>query len=81
MSYVNVNLSCSFCHATGRTECSKCRGSGRLKWYIQLTVVFKNNTDDYIKKSEQIPDKEIRNCQAQTTFSEQSQRVGIYYCI
>ena len=36
--------------------------------------------DDFIKKSEQIPDECLRHCQGHATFSEQNERVcGNFY--
>lgn len=67
---------CSTCHRAGRIECTPCRGNGKLKWFLQLTVKFTNNKNDYLKQqSSQIPDELIRECQAQNIFSEQNVRL------
>ena len=50
-------------------------GTTRLKWYIQLTVNFSLLEDDFLKKSEDIPDLKLRTCQGMTTFTEQNPRV------
>ena len=63
------------CHGSCHTSCSKCAGVGRLKWYVELKVHFKNQDDDYFNKSEAIPDKNLRKCEAVSTFSEQNPRV------
>jgi hypothetical protein len=77
---------CETCQRTGRVTCNTCRGSGKLKWFLQLTVTFTNNVDDFLKntssytppngkEAERIPDDMIRDCLAQNTFSEQNVRV------
>ncbi len=71
--------SCITCQRTGRVTCHHCKRSGRLKWFLQLTVDFKNNTDDYIKKSEAIPDQELRECLAMNVFSENNNRVKLFF--
>lgn len=63
------------CSRTGRVMCKQCQGNGRLKWFLQLTVMFRNNKDDFIKKTEDIPDEKIRNCIAKNTFIENNIRV------
>ena len=67
------------CHSTGRITCNHCRGSGKLRWFLQLTVTFHNNDDDYIKKSGDIPEKLLRDCLAKNIFSEQNQRVRNFF--
>ena len=63
------------CHATGRVICPTCRGARQLKWYIQLTVKFDILENDFLQKSENIPDKNMRSVQGLTTFQEQLPRV------
>ena len=57
-------------------SCDRCHGSGRLKWFQQLIVTFKNNVDDYFKKYDVIPEKLVRTCKPHTVFSEQDTRVS-----
>ena len=71
-------FSCFICNSSGRKQCSTCRGSGKLKCYIQLTVTYKCHENDFIKKSARIPDDSLRKCQAHVTFSEQNERVREY---
>ena len=40
-----------------------------------MIVKFENHENDFIKKSEEIPDESLRHCQAHVTFSEQNERV------
>ena len=63
------------CAATGRVICPTCRGARQLKWYIQLTVKFDILENDFLQKSENIPDKNMRSVQGLTTFQEQLPRV------
>ena len=71
---------CMSCSSTGRIVCSHCRGHGKLRWFLQLTVTFHNNCDDYIKKSgNDIPDKLLRSCLTKNVFSEKNQRVNIRF--
>lgn len=68
------------CNSTGRIICSHCKGHGKLRWFLQLTVTFHNNCDDYIKKSgNDIPDKLLRSCLTKNVFSEKNQRVNISF--
>ncbi len=64
------------CHRSGRVTCPTCQRSGQLKWFVQLQVKFENNTDDFIKKSELIPDEDLRTCLAKNIFSEKNRRVS-----
>lgn len=66
---------CFSCDGTGMITCRCCKGSGRLKWYLQLKVEFKNNRDDFFKKSEQIPDELLRKCTSKNIYTEQNIRV------
>lgn len=68
-------VSCLTCGATGRVLCPSCRGARQLKWYIQLTVKFDILENDFLQKSENIPDEKLRTCQGVTTFQEQLPRV------
>jgi hypothetical protein len=61
----------------GRVSCRTCQSFGRLKWYLQLKIVYEINKDDFFKKVENIPDKELRECLAKNIFSEQNFRVKI----
>ncbi|CAF0866937.1 unnamed protein product [Brachionus calyciflorus] len=66
---------CHTCGHTGFILCKICSGSGRLKWYLQLTVEFKNNKDDFFSKTEFIPDELLRNCLTKNTFSDTNLRL------
>lgn len=55
--------------------CQSCKGAGRLRWFIQLKVEFKNNRDDYFKKTENIPDSDLLKCKSKNIYTEQNQRV------
>ncbi|KAM3877728.1 protein SSUH2 homolog [Diretmus argenteus] len=39
---------CVFCHGHGSNTCSACQGQQNLLHFIQLTVTWKNNIDDFI---------------------------------
>lgn len=39
---------CNHCHGQGSTVCATCRGKQQLLVYINLTVTWKNNSDDYV---------------------------------
>lgn len=64
------------CNRTGRRICKRCNGNGRLRWYLQLVVTFKNIMDDHFKKSDMIPDELLRKYRAKSTFSEVDKRVN-----
>ena len=61
--------------ANGLVICPSCKGARQLKWYIQLTVKFDILENDFLQKSENIPDEKLRTCQGVTTFQEQLPRV------
>ncbi|KAK2851553.1 hypothetical protein Q5P01_007829 [Channa striata] len=40
--------SCNHCQGQGSRQCNTCRGKGQLLVYINLTVKWTNNSDDYV---------------------------------
>ena len=54
-------------------------GSGKLRFFIQLTIAYKNNQDIFLKKFVEIPDDLMRDCQGHNIFSEQNKRVIIAF--
>ncbi|XP_070559582.1 protein SSUH2 homolog isoform X2 [Ptychodera flava] len=77
---------CSVCHGTGRIKCIPCSGSGwvrcdtcsgarRLKWFVQLTVKFKNITDDHVIEHTDFPNDKVKNVEGTTIFDETQDNV------
>lgn len=68
---------CHTCHRNGRVQCCDCTGSGKLKWYLELTIIYKQHENDFVKQTtcSTVPDELIRKCQSQNIFSEQNTRI------
>lgn len=68
---------CHVCHRLGKIQCNICKSSGKLKWFLQLTIKFENQKNDFLKQNaSNLPDELMRKCQAQNVFSEQNIRVS-----
>ncbi|XP_077993831.1 protein SSUH2 homolog [Glandiceps talaboti] len=79
--YTTIRVSCSSCHGSGRKRCYRCGGDGRvtcptckgcctLRWFIQLTVNFKNHLSDYILEKSDMPDELIRDVSGVILFEQ-----------
>ena len=42
--------------------CTECKGSGLLKCYLELEVKFETHVEDFIKRTEEIPDDLLKKC-------------------
>lgn len=67
--------SCLTCYRKGKINCAACKGWAKLKWYIELEVIFENNVEDFIQKKQPVPDDLLRNCETKSSFFEQNNRV------
>ena len=56
-------------------QCGCCKGSGKLKWFLELTVTFHNNEDNYLKKSNALPGDLLGKCQGHGAYFEENIRV------
>ncbi|KAJ8035513.1 Protein SSUH2-like [Holothuria leucospilota] len=61
---------CTSCGGDGRVTCHTCDGYCRLRWYIQLTVQFTNNLEDYIHETTDMPDELIRDVSGEVVFEQ-----------
>ena len=73
---------CHSCAGNGLKKCLTCFGYGQLRWFIQLTIKYTNNRNDYLKdghlkcnRAERIPNKLIRKAMAQNILSENNLRI------
>ena len=64
-----------YCDATGKINCTNCKGARRLRFFIQLAVEFKNNQETFSIKNAKIPDDLINDCKSYNIYSEQNKRV------
>ena len=68
---------CSSCSGTGLTFCDHCNGTKKLKWSVLLSIKFETKIDEILKKSENdIPDEELKNCEAISILSEMNENVS-----
>jgi hypothetical protein len=67
------------CYRKGKINCAACKGWAKLKWFIELEVVFETHSEDYIKKNQAVPDDLLRNCEMKSAFIEQNTRVCLIF--
>ena len=63
---------CAPCTGSGKVVCNKCNGVGNLRWYIELTVTWKNYEEDFISDSSGLKQKHIMQVRGITTYQEES---------
>ncbi|XP_046682091.1 protein SSUH2 homolog isoform X2 [Homalodisca vitripennis] len=68
-------LDCLRCKASGRLMCQTCEGTGLMIYYILLTVTWKTNTSEFIKKNVSLPEKFVRFVSGEEIFSQISERI------
>ncbi|PIK46611.1 hypothetical protein BSL78_16524 [Apostichopus japonicus] len=61
---------CNTCGGDGRVTCHTCSGRCSLRWYIQLTVQYTNNPEDYILENTDMPDELIRDVSGEVIFEQ-----------
>ncbi len=76
---IKLKYRCPICYRKGKINCAVCKGWAKLKWFIELEVVFENHQEDYIKKNQAVPDDLLRGCAMKTAFNEQNSRVSIFF--
>lgn len=62
---------CMTCHGHGHVRCKVCNACGQLKWFILLSVVWVNHTDDFILERTALPNENIRSATGKTAFEEE----------
>jgi len=67
---------CNVCFGRGVVKCKVCQGMCNLKYYIQLTVDYVNESSDHIVERTELPDHLIRDVSGNVMFEQISQRVG-----
>uniref|UniRef100_A0A1B6H8P1 Uncharacterized protein n=1 Tax=Homalodisca liturata TaxID=320908 RepID=A0A1B6H8P1_9HEMI len=55
--------------------CQTCEGTGLMIYYILLTVTWKTNTSEFIKKNVSLPEKFVRFVSGEEIFSQISERI------
>ncbi|XP_054290915.1 protein SSUH2 homolog isoform X2 [Macrosteles quadrilineatus] len=68
-------LDCLRCKASGRILCQPCEGTGLMIYYILLTITWKTNISEYIKKSVSLPEKFFRFVTGEEVFSQIGERI------
>ena len=56
-------------------DCSICKGSGRLRWHIELTVRFDIHISETLNKPKAISTQKLKRCESTSTFYEKFPRV------
>ncbi len=69
--------SCPECSSEGYLICNTCNGLSQLMLSVLLTVRFETRVNEYFKKSENIPDDQLKTCDALKIFSEKNSRVSL----
>ncbi|XP_063436554.1 protein SSUH2 homolog isoform X1 [Mytilus trossulus] len=81
-----VTRTCGGCHGTGKRRCNRCSGTGRvvcgtcegttqLKWFIELTITWKNNLGHHIVEKTDLPDELIKDVAGTLGFQDTQPRV------
>lgn len=81
-----VHRTCLGCHGSGRRTCQRCHGSGRVvcptcdgttkvKWFIQLTITWKNNMGHHIVEKTDLPDELIKDVSGTLGFQDTQPRI------
>uniref|UniRef100_T2M2I1 Uncharacterized protein C3orf32 n=1 Tax=Hydra vulgaris TaxID=6087 RepID=T2M2I1_HYDVU len=68
-------VNCTDCSSSGRASCKLCRGKGKVKMYLRLTVKWKTLKSQKIIDNLELPSKCINKVSGVIIFQEQSDRV------
>lgn len=66
---------CLRCSGTGRVVCGTCDGSTNVKWFIQLTITWKNIIGHHIVEKTDLPDALIHEAAGTLGFQDTQPRV------
>lgn len=61
---------CWICIGRGIVTCDVCQGTGRLKYYTELTITWKTHSDDHIVDTTTLPKHMVSNAKGQEVFRE-----------
>lgn len=71
---------CSFCHGEGHRTCTACTGKQNLMHFIQLTITWKNNMDNFIPdRQPDFPDEKFSKVKGDSFFIDENQLVYPIY--
>lgn len=63
---------CTPCNGSGKVTCNKCNGLGNLRWYMELTLTWKNHQEDFLSDSTGLKKKHIMRVTGIKTYQEES---------
>nr|XP_022287873.1 protein SSUH2 homolog isoform X1 [Crassostrea virginica]XP_022287874.1 protein SSUH2 homolog isoform X2 [Crassostrea virginica]XP_022287875.1 protein SSUH2 homolog isoform X2 [Crassostrea virginica] len=66
---------CSNCSGSGKVTCPSCKGCRHLKWFIKLTIDWKNNVADHVVQKTQLPAFLISQSTGTLGFQDMQPRV------
>jgi hypothetical protein len=67
---------CRVCHGRGQVGCHVCGCQGQLKYYICLTITWKNHKSDHVVERTSLPGELIAGAQGQLAFKDEHIRVA-----
>ena len=65
-------VKCHPCNGSGKVTCGKCDGASYLRWYVELTVTWKNYEENFISGSSGLKSKHILKVKGIKTFLEEA---------
>ncbi|RMZ96225.1 Suppressor of Stomatin mutant Uncoordination, partial [Brachionus plicatilis] len=67
-------VTCRECE-DGEILCRPCNSSGKVRWYVELEVLFENYEDELIENPSQISEDLIFNCASKQIYFEQKEKL------
>lgn len=65
-------VKCHQCNGSGKVSCTKCNGSCYLRWYVELTVSWKNYQENFISTTSGLKPKHISKVKGIKCFLEEA---------
>jgi hypothetical protein len=69
------HVTCSSCSGNGRVTCPSCDGTGNVRTFDQLTVRFRDATQNELLDPTDVPDELLRDAQGDAIFSKRDARI------
>jgi hypothetical protein len=69
------HVTCPSCSGNGRVTCPSCVGTGNVRIFDQLTVQFRNATQNELLDPTDVPDELLRDAKGDSIFSKRAERI------